>query len=147
MDGWRPNGKSCCSILIAGRARYHHRPAANHTAKRSVGFVADTAAPLAVAFVALGTQKAGHLGFQNLLHRALDQLAKKILAALTDPYRLTSNVKGSTKVIVHDHGGASIGVAQFKGDDDAEDILKWADKAMYKAKDAGRNQICFYKSE
>jgi hypothetical protein len=39
------------------------------------------AAPLIVALVGLGAQKTGHLGFQNLLHRALDQFAKKVLPA------------------------------------------------------------------
>jgi hypothetical protein len=42
--------------------------------------VAPTA-PLAVALVRLGAQETGHLGFQNLLHRALNQLPKKVFAA------------------------------------------------------------------
>jgi diguanylate cyclase (GGDEF)-like protein len=40
---------------------------------------------------------------------------------------------------------ASIGVVLFVGDDISQrNILKWADTAMYQAKDAGRNLICFH---
>ena len=41
------------------------------------------APPHIIALVGLRTQKTGHLGFQNLLHGALNQFAKKILAADT----------------------------------------------------------------
>ena len=40
---------------------------------------------------------------------------------------------------------ASIGIALFiQHEASQDDILKWADKAMYQAKAAGRNQIKFY---
>jgi hypothetical protein len=39
------------------------------------------AAPHIVAMVGLGAEKAGHLGFQNLLHGALNQIAQKIFPA------------------------------------------------------------------
>lgn len=39
----------------------------------------------------------------------------------------------------------SIGVVVFNGTEGSqEDMMKWADVAMYEAKDAGRNQIRFY---
>lgn len=44
--------------------------------------------------------------------------------------------------------GASIGIAIFPADaDDAEDLLKMADKAMYRAKQAGHNSYLFCAAE
>ena len=73
-------------------------------------------------------------------------VAEKIRVALTAPYLLTPNPKGTAKMITHQNVGASIGVALFNNDASAENILKWADKAMYRAKESGRNQICFHDS-
>jgi diguanylate cyclase (GGDEF)-like protein/PAS domain S-box-containing protein len=73
-------------------------------------------------------------------------VGEKILAALTEPYLLTPDPKGTAKMITHQNVGASIGVALFSGDASAENVLKWADKAMYRAKESGRNQICFHDS-
>lgn len=74
-------------------------------------------------------------------------VAKKILANLGAPYWLASNFEGSTKMMIHDHCGASIGVVPFRSTNSAENILKLADKAMYKAKEKGRNEVCFSDSE
>jgi diguanylate cyclase (GGDEF)-like protein len=71
-------------------------------------------------------------------------VAEKIRSTLSTPYWLASNARGSTKMIVHHNIGASIGVALFDSQASAENILKWADKAMYQAKEAGRNQIQLY---
>jgi diguanylate cyclase (GGDEF)-like protein len=38
----------------------------------------------------------------------------------------------------------SIGVVPFKGGEPVEHLLKWADMAMYRAKAAGRNGVCFF---
>lgn len=73
-------------------------------------------------------------------------VAEKIHVALTAPYLLTPFPVGTTKMITHLNVGASIGVALFHNDASAEDILKWADKAMYRAKESGRNQISFHDS-
>jgi diguanylate cyclase (GGDEF)-like protein/PAS domain S-box-containing protein len=73
-------------------------------------------------------------------------VAEKIRAALAEPYWLTPSPKGTVKMITHQNVGASIGVALFHNDANAENILKWADKAMYRAKESGRNQICFHDS-
>jgi diguanylate cyclase (GGDEF)-like protein/PAS domain S-box-containing protein len=71
-------------------------------------------------------------------------IAEKISAAIGQPFWLATNTHGSTKMIIHQNVGASIGVALFNSDSETEKILKYADHAMYKAKEAGRNSIKFY---
>jgi diguanylate cyclase (GGDEF)-like protein/PAS domain S-box-containing protein len=72
-------------------------------------------------------------------------VAEKIRTALSEPYWIASNSSGSTKMIVQKNIGVSIGVALFNHGSSAEKILKYADKAMYEAKESGRNSIRFYK--
>ena len=63
-------------------------------------------------------------------------IAEKIHDLLSDPYQI-SQYKNQTT--------ASIGVALFRGTEKSvDDILKYADMAMYKAKDSGRNAIRFF---
>jgi diguanylate cyclase (GGDEF)-like protein len=46
---------------------------------------------------------------------------------------------------VQHHCSASLGVALFVNHENSQaDILKWADAAMYAAKDAGRNSVRFH---
>ncbi len=67
-------------------------------------------------------------------------VAEKIRISLSQPYCLTS-AEDQPKVVEH-HCTASIGVVVFGADGASqEDILKWADEAMYMAKDAGRNRV------
>jgi diguanylate cyclase (GGDEF)-like protein len=73
-------------------------------------------------------------------------IAEKIRAALAGPYWLTSNAEGSTKMIIYHKAAASIGIALFNDNSDMDGILKWADSAMYQAKEAGRNSIRFHKA-
>ena len=73
-------------------------------------------------------------------------VADKIRVALMAPYLLTPNPKETAQTIKHEDVGASIGIALFNNDISAESVLKWADKAMYHAKESGRNQICFHDS-
>lgn len=73
-------------------------------------------------------------------------VAEKIRTTLAEPYYLTRSCEDTTKMIVNHHCSASIGVVIFNGQANAENILKWADKAMYQAKNAGRNQIRFYET-
>lgn len=72
-------------------------------------------------------------------------IAEKIRAALDKPFVLQVRQKGTAENTVEHQCTASIGVALFsKRDASRDDILKWADKAMYQAKEAGRNLIRFY---
>ncbi len=95
-------------------------------------------------------------------------IAEKIRAALAEPYFLERNycalpgLEQSSRVIaiepnlpegvevttVEHHCTASIGVVLFINHESShEDILKWADSAMYQAKESGRNRIRFYDSK
>ncbi len=75
-------------------------------------------------------------------------VAEKIRASLDEPYVLKFKHGGKAETTVEHHCTSSIGVVLFIGHEaSAEDILKWADMAMYQAKDAGRNQILFYESK
>ena len=70
-------------------------------------------------------------------------IAEKIRSSLSAVYRLVGGPDGST--VVDHHCSACIGVVLFVGHDASQDdILKWADAAMYQAKAAGRNLIRFH---
>jgi diguanylate cyclase (GGDEF)-like protein/PAS domain S-box-containing protein len=73
-------------------------------------------------------------------------VAEKIRTTLSGPYWIESNADGSTQMIVQNNIGVSIGVTLFNQDSNMEKIFKNADKAMYNAKDAGRNSIRFYEA-
>jgi diguanylate cyclase (GGDEF)-like protein/PAS domain S-box-containing protein len=83
-------------------------------------------------------------GTENECKEQALNLAEKIRTALAGTYWLGSNISGTSKMIIHNNIAVSIGVALFKNNSDAEKILKYADKAMYRAKETGRNKICFY---
>ena len=69
-------------------------------------------------------------------------VAEKVLAFLTQAYRLSvPTASGVSKLIEH-HGSASIGLVLFLGQPGTEDeCLKRADAAMYRAKQSGRRAI------
>ncbi|MDD3343096.1 MAG: diguanylate cyclase [Sulfurospirillaceae bacterium] len=68
-------------------------------------------------------------------------IAEKIQSALFRPYKISFNEEGVSQKIEH-HCTASIGVTLFSYKDTSkESILQRADKAMYKAKQNGRNRI------
>lgn len=72
-------------------------------------------------------------------------VAEKILSALSAPYLLAVRREEQSNSTVEHHCTASIGVAIFINHEESQDdIFKWADAAMYQAKDAGRNSIRFY---
>lgn len=66
------------------------------------------------------------------------EVGEKILAALRKPFDLDGAMH---------HSSVSMGVTLFSGQDAAEtvdELLKRADLAMYQAKAAGRDTLCFY---
>jgi diguanylate cyclase (GGDEF)-like protein/PAS domain S-box-containing protein len=70
-------------------------------------------------------------------------VAEKIRVSLEVPYKLAGNKSDDMPVVEH-HCSASIGVVLFSSEQANQDeILKWADAAMYQAKNAGRNKIRF----
>ena len=75
-------------------------------------------------------------------------LAEKIRGLLGAPYVLTlaADADRAPQVIEH-HCTASLGVALFLGTGvSREDCIKRADIAMYRAKNSGRNTVCFFNS-
>ncbi len=75
------------------------------------------------------------------LHKEYDAsvLANKILKALVEPICI-----GEHKLYI----SSSIGISLYPQDgSDAQDLLKYADSAMYRAKSEGRNNFQFYSKE
>jgi diguanylate cyclase (GGDEF)-like protein/PAS domain S-box-containing protein len=72
-------------------------------------------------------------------------IAGKILISLSAPYRLVRHHDGQPDTLIEHRCTASIGVVLFYNHESGQDeLLSWADKAMYQAKKAGRNQISFF---
>ena len=72
-------------------------------------------------------------------------IAERIRVSLTEPYVLALRNEGKDDSPVEHGCSASIGVVMFINHDASEeDVLKWADAAMYQAKGAGRNVIRFH---
>lgn len=69
-------------------------------------------------------------------------VAEKIRLALSELYQLKLE---TSNLMVEHRCTVSIGLVVFNGSEGSlDDIMKWADVAMYQAKDAGRNQIRFH---
>jgi diguanylate cyclase (GGDEF)-like protein len=78
-----------------------------------------------------------------------ERIAEKIRLTLSEPYRLIIKQDGTANdtTIVH-RCTVSIGVVLFIGhEESADDIVKWADAAMYQAKADGRNSIRLHDSK
>ena len=72
-------------------------------------------------------------------------ISEKIHASLSEPYLLNLNHKEEAVTTVEHRCTASIGVVVFTNHEVSHNtILERADLTMYKAKEAGRNQIQFY---
>lgn len=75
-------------------------------------------------------------------------VAEKVRTALEAPYILTRKQEGDAETALEHHCTSSIGVVLFNDKQASqEDILKWADMAMYQAKEEGRNRVSFYDGE
>jgi len=75
-------------------------------------------------------------------------VAEKIRATLAEPYLLKLEHEAKTETTVEHHCTSSIGVVLFIDHAaSTEEIIKWADMAMYQAKEAGGNLIRFYDPE
>jgi diguanylate cyclase (GGDEF)-like protein/PAS domain S-box-containing protein len=86
----------------------------------------------------LDTDKTESLSQANIV-------AEKILAALSAPYQLTVKHQGKADTLIDYRCTSSLGLVLFVNHQASPvDILKWADAAMYQAKDAGRNSIRFF---
>ena len=73
------------------------------------------------------------------------RVAESILAALGRPYRLAIPQDGGEDALVEHRCTASIGIVRFTPPDASpHDIVKWADAAMYRAKESGREAIRFH---
>lgn len=77
---------------------------------------------------------------EDLKHEIdISALAKKIIAALAEPIVIEDNTLYIT---------SSIGISIFPKDNtDADNLLKYADAAMYRAKEEGRNNFQYYSAE
>ena len=74
-------------------------------------------------------------------------VAEKIRIKLAEPYRFNIETKGMPDATIEHRCTASIGGVTYGSlDNSAEELLKWADKAMYEAKEAGRNRVKFYEA-
>lgn len=74
-------------------------------------------------------------------------VAEKICLILGKPYVLKFEQEGQTETTVEHLCTTSIGVIVFNDlDGNQDDILRWADAAMYQSKDAGGNSIQFHGS-
>jgi diguanylate cyclase (GGDEF)-like protein/PAS domain S-box-containing protein len=72
-------------------------------------------------------------------------VAEKLRAILDKPYAMKFEPEGQEETTVEHHCTSSIGVVMFLSHEaDTEEIIKRADMAMYKAKEAGGNTIRFF---
>lgn len=78
--------------------------------------------------------------------RYAEVIAEKIRHSLAQPYRLYLADSYGKDIVVEHRCTASIGVVIFGQHENRDESLKWADMAMYRAKDAGRNSIRIYEA-
>jgi diguanylate cyclase (GGDEF)-like protein/PAS domain S-box-containing protein len=72
-------------------------------------------------------------------------VAEKIKEAIGQPYELSVKLKDGAHAVVQHCCTASMGVVPFINHEmNEQDLLNYADKAMYQAKRDGRNQVYFF---
>ena len=80
-----------------------------------------------------------------IAHSQAQWVAEKIRSSLAEPYRLTIARKDAVDTVIEHHCSASIGVVVFMDHvAHPDELRKWADAAMYQAKQSGRNAVRFY---
>ena len=76
------------------------------------------------------------------------RVAEKIRIALGKPYLLKFQEENRPEIIIEHRCTASIGVVVFVNSEASQnDILRWADIAMYRAKSSGRDLVQFYEPD
>jgi diguanylate cyclase (GGDEF)-like protein/PAS domain S-box-containing protein len=91
-----------------------------------------------VILSSLGTDKGESTTQANIV-------AEKIRSALNIPYELNVKNDDQLEKVVEHNCTSSIGIAIFLDHEvSTEEVIKWADTAMYKAKEAGGNSIHFF---
>ena len=74
----------------------------------------------------------------------VELIADKIRTSLAEPYALTIVHENAPSERIEHQCTASIGITLFdETRDNPDDLLKWADRAMYTAKESGRNRLAF----
>ena len=70
------------------------------------------------------------------------KLAEKIRRVVAEPYRLVAKREGQPDAVIEHRSTASIGLVVCSGHSASQDdVLKWADIAMYQAKESGRDAV------
>ena len=106
---------------------------------REVDFVARFGGDEFVVIIGdLGTDQAKSAAQTNIV-------AEKIRTALGTPYNLKVKSDGKAGAIVEHRCTSSLGVALFLDlVANSDEVIRWADIAMYQAKEAGGNSIRYY---
>lgn len=80
--------------------------------------------------------------------RQAQLVAEKICQKLAEPYLLRVDKPEDPDALIEHRCTSSIGVVTFLSTQfSQESLLDWADQAMYRAKESGRNQVCLHESQ
>ena len=91
------------------------------------------------------SQDEASLDKENLAAMQAENVARKILNAMSQTYQLDLSAGDDLKSARSYHCTSSIGITLFEGNAiSADELMKRADTAMYQAKSAGRNAFRFF---